>query len=129
VKVLLDTCALLWLAESPASLSAGARAAIASHADELFVSAISAFEIGLKHRKGRLNLGMEPEVWWRLATSHHGLTVVSVTDEIALASTALPPLHADPADRLIVATAAAIQAAVVTIDPLIRQYPNANVIW
>ncbi len=129
MKVLLDTCALLWLAESPVSLSAEARAAITSYPDELFVSAISAFEIGLKQRKGRLNLGMEPETWWRLAIAHHGLTVISISDEIALASTALPPLHADPCDRLIVATAAAIQSTIITSDPLIRQYPNTNITW
>jgi len=129
VKVLLDTCALLWLAESPANLSASARSTILHHSGELYVSAISAFEIGLKHRKGRLNLGMEPDNWWRLATAHHGLTVVSISDGIALASTALPPLHSDPSDRLIVATAAFIQAPIVTSDPLIRQYPNIHVIW
>ncbi len=129
MKLLLDTCALLWLAESPATLSATARAAVSAHPDELFVSAISALEIGIKHRKGRLDLGMDPVDWWRLATTHHGLTVVSVSDEIALTSTALPPLHADPSDRLIVATAAIIQASIVTIDPLIKQYPNTKIVW
>ena len=129
MKLLLDTCALLWLAEEPARLSVNARAAIVAHPDELFVSAISAFEIGLKQRKGKLSLGMEPDTWWRLAIVHHGLTVISVTDEIALASTALPPLHADPSDRIIVATAAAIQADILTADPLIKQYPNTSVIW
>ncbi|HTH49261.1 MAG TPA: type II toxin-antitoxin system VapC family toxin [Candidatus Limnocylindria bacterium] len=129
MKLLLDTCALLWLAENSASLSTAARQAIVSNPDELFVSAISAFEIGLKHRRGRLNLGLDPETWWQIATAHHGLAVVPISDEIALASTALPLLHADPCDRIIIATASCIGARMLTSDSLIMQYPNSDVIW
>jgi PIN domain nuclease of toxin-antitoxin system len=127
--LLLDTCALLWLAAEPSRLSPAARDAIAAQPAQLFVSAISAFEIGLKHRKGRLDLGMAPEAWWSRAVAHHGLRVLPVTDAIALASTALPTLHADPCDRIIVSTAELHGTRIVTSDPLIRQYPSAIVIW
>jgi PIN domain nuclease of toxin-antitoxin system len=126
---LLDTCAILWLAADSVRLSPAARQAISENRSELLVSAISAFEIGLKHRKGRLDLGMEPELWWDRATAHHGLHVVPVSDTIALGSTALPPLHADPCDRMIVATACEIAAGVVTSDPLIHQYPGVSIVW
>lgn len=129
MRLLLDTCGLLWLAADPARLSPAARQAISENRAELVVSAISAFEIGLKHRKGRLDLGMEPEIWWGRAVEHHGLSVIPVSDAIALASTALPPLHADPCDRLIVATARVCACAVVTSDPLIHQYPGLTTIW
>ena len=95
----------------------------------LFVSAISAFEVGVKHRKGKLDLKHPPEQWWKLATSHHGVTVLPVTDELALASTALPLIHHDPCDRLIVATAEDIAATILTPDHLIAQYPSAKVEW
>lgn len=129
LKLLLDTCAILWLAADPARLSPAARQAISVNAGELYASAISAFEIGIKHRKGRLDLGLEPEVWWARAVRHHGLHVLSITDEVALDSTALPPLHADPADRIIIATAVSQGASILTSDALIRQYPAAAVIW
>lgn len=127
--LLLDTCGLLWLAARPDALSVAARAAISTHAGDLYISAISAFEIGLKHRKGRLDLGLAPEEWWSRAIAHHGLRVLPITAEIALASTALPPHHADPCDRLILATAHTLGAPIVTADPLFRQYAGTPVIW
>ena len=129
MKLLLDTCAILWLAADAARLSDAARQAISANPSELFVSAVSAFEISLKHRKRRLDLGMEPDAWWFRAIAHHGLVVLPVTDEIALASTALPPLHADPCDRIIIATSAKHGAAIITSDTLISQYSSATVVW
>ena len=129
MKLLLDTCAILWLAADAARLSDAARQAISANPSELFVSAISAFEISLKHRKRKLDLGMEPDAWWFRAVAHHGLLVLPVTDEIALASTALPPLHADPCDRIIIATGAKHGAAIITSDTLISQYSSATVVW
>lgn len=129
MKLLLDTCAILWLARDVSRLSQSARMIIRERQDSLYVSAISAFEIGVKHRKGKLDLDMPPEDWWNLAVSHHGLQVLSVTDTVALASTALPALHADPCDRIIIATAEGISAAIITSDRLIAQYPSAKVVW
>lgn len=129
MRLLLDTCAILWLAVDPARLSSAARQAISENRSELLASAMSAFEIGLKHRKGRPDLGMEPEIWWNRAVVHHSLKVIPVSDAIALESTALPPLHADPCDRMIVAAAREITAAIVTSDALIRQYPGVAIVW
>lgn len=129
MKLLLDTCAVLWLAAEPGRLSAPARQAISDHPSALFVSAISAFEIALKHHKRRLDLGLEPVEWWARAVAHHGLRVLPVTDDIALASTALPPLHADPCDRIVIATAIQQDMQIVTVDALIRQYPLVTVVW
>ncbi|MFN0076198.1 MAG: type II toxin-antitoxin system VapC family toxin [Prosthecobacter sp.] len=129
VKLLLDTCAILWLARDPKRLGDAARQRVAARPESLYVSAISAFEIGVKHRKGKLDLDLSPEDWWKLAVQHHGLQVLPVTDTVALASTALPKLHADPCDRIIIATAAGMHADIVTSDYLIAQYPSASVVW
>jgi len=59
----------------------------------------------------------------------HGLQVLPVTDNIALASTALPSLHADPCDRIIIATAVATSARIITSDEIICMYPQADVLW
>ncbi len=56
MHVLLDTCALLWLVGDPARLTAKVRAVLESTETDAYVSAISAFEIAVKYRKGRLEL-------------------------------------------------------------------------
>ncbi len=120
--ILLDTCALLWLVLEPERLTARAKAIIANHPSELIVSAISAFEIAVKARKNRLQLECPTDEWWRTALDHHGIATIPVTDEIALASVALPPHHNDPADRIIIATAQLLCARIVTSDGLFDAY-------
>lgn len=129
MTLLLDTCALLWLVADDPKLSVKARQHIAANSESLFVSAISAFEIGVKYHRGKLSLCDEPENWWSRAVAHHGLRVVDASDSIALASTALPAIHADPCDRIIIATAREIGATILTSDPLIAKYSEANVAW
>lgn len=73
MKLLLDTCAILWLADVPEKLGANAASSIVSCRDELYVSSISAFEIGQKRRKGKLELGMPPEAWWEKVVSDKNL--------------------------------------------------------
>ncbi|MDP1591120.1 MAG: type II toxin-antitoxin system VapC family toxin [Prosthecobacter sp.] len=129
MKLLLDTCAVLWLADEPEKLGTSAQPAIQAHRDALYVSAISAFEIGVKYRKGKLTLGMTPEAWWQRVVRDKNLQVLPITDTVALASTALPGLHADPCDRIIIATAEGLDASIVTSDQHITHYPSATVVW
>jgi PIN domain nuclease of toxin-antitoxin system len=126
---LLDTCTLLWLASDQSMLSDPARKAIAAGAGRLFVSAISAFEIGVKHRKGKLVLPSAPGTWFPTALRLHGIRRVAITPRIALRATELPLLHNDPMDRMIVATAQVRKLAVITPDQHIRQYPELAVVW
>ncbi len=127
--LLLDTCTLLWLTTDPTRLSVRAKTSIAQSVGNLWVSAISAFEVGQKYRARRLLLAVEPEEWWPKALQNHGLQTVDVTGEIALASTRLPAIHRDPCDRLIIATAQIHNAAVVTSDPIFSQYPGITIVW
>lgn len=127
--ILLDTCALLWLVGDQARLSDAARGVLSENRGGLFISAISAFEIGIKHRKGKLELPRDPLPWFQAATGFHGLVEVSVDGRIAALSTQLPPLHADPCDRIIVATASLLGMTILTPDPLIREYPEAKTAW
>jgi PIN domain nuclease of toxin-antitoxin system len=129
VKLVLDTCAILWLAENSSKLSQAARTAIAANPSEVYVSAISAFEIALKQRKGKLKLVWESSEWWPWVLERRGLIVLPVTDQIAIDSANLPDLHADPCDRIILATAIANDAAIVTSDAKIAQYKLAPIIW
>lgn len=127
--ILLDTCALLWLVGDQGRLSARARDRLREHAGGLFVSAISAFEIGIKHRKGHLSLPLEPEPWFEEALDFHGLAEIPVSGSIAARSTMLPALHSDPCDRILVATAQLLGLLVLTPDALIRSYPDTVTDW
>ncbi len=127
--LLLDTCTLLWLVGDQGRLSQRARHLLAEHRGLLFVSAISAFEIGIKHRRGGLTLPMAPDEWFEAALGFHGLGEIPVGSRIAARSTQLPPLHADPADRIIVASAQAHGFTILTPDELIRAYPEVETAW
>ncbi len=127
--ILLDTCALLWIVSGSPRLSAAAKEQVSRHREALFVSAISAFEIGIKHAKRRLMLPMEPSQWYAEALDLHGLTELPLTGAIALRSAGLAPLHADPCDRIIVATAQVEGLVILTPDNLIGAYSDVQVVW
>jgi PIN domain nuclease of toxin-antitoxin system len=127
--VLLDTCTLLWLVADPSKLSDRSKEVLSKEDEPLFVSAITAFEIGLKHRKGRLSLPMKADVWYEQALSFHGVGEIQVSGRIAARSTMLPDLHSDPCDRIIVATAQLQDLTVLTPDDYIKAYPDTRVVW
>lgn len=119
--IILDTCALLWLAGDPSVLSAKNRARI----DEeplVAVSAISAFEIGLKWLARKLELPVPPGEWWDTVVAHHNLEVLPVDAQVAIRASQLPPIHRDPADRFIIATAQRFAAPVVSSDIRFEEY-------
>lgn len=126
--ILLDTCTLLWLA-SGGELPELVRELIGDSDVPAHVSAVSAWEIGVKHAKGRLGLPMAPERWWSTVITHHGLGEVPLEPEIAFRAAALPSIHADPADRILVATALHLDALLLTPDPLIHAYPEVKLAW
>jgi PIN domain nuclease of toxin-antitoxin system len=127
--ILLDTCALLWLAAGHERLSEKARDVIAANAEGLFVSAISAFEIAVKVRSGKLTLPLTPPVWFGEALEFHGIHELPVTSAIAMSSVELPLLHRDPCDRIIIASAKLNGMGILTCDRLIAQYDEAKVLW
>ena len=119
--ILLDTCGLLWLVAGNDRISAEVRARINGE-PIVSVSAISALEIALKVRSGKLRLPMPNLDWWERAISHHHLNVLDSDPAILIRSAELPPIHRDPADRIIVATALREMAPVVTSDARFSQY-------
>jgi PIN domain nuclease of toxin-antitoxin system len=119
--MILDTCALIWLATGDARLSDHAREQIAKSQD-VGVSAITAFEIGVKQAKGKLTLPSPPNVWFETALKLHGLSVCPIDHTIALRAAALPSIHADPCDRIIIATSQQLDRPIVTLDSKIGQY-------
>lgn len=119
--MILDTCALLWLAQGGGQLSAAALGRIAS-APAVYVSAISGFEVGIKHRNGKLRLPAQPADWFETVLQHHDIHPLPVDHQVALRSAQLPAVHSDPVDRIIVATAEQQGLPVVTADSVFVQY-------
>jgi len=119
--MILDTCALLWLARGEGKLSKAARRRIDAVA-VVYVSAITGFEVGIKHRQGKLELPAPPGEWLDAVVQHHGLAVFPLDLAICVRAAQLPPIHMDPCDRLIIATAQIHQLPVVTTDPVFREY-------
>ena len=119
--MILDTCALLWLAVDQAKLSTTALKAI-EESPILGVSAISAYEIGQKYKNGRLQLSLLPKVWFERAITQHNLTVIDLSAEICLRANELPDIHKDPFDRLIIATAISRGTPVITGDSVFAKY-------
>ena len=119
--MILDTCALLWLAQGEGQLSTPIRQRINAE-PVVYVSAITGFEIGIKHQKGKLELPARPSDWFETTLEHHDIQVLPLDLSICLRSTELPAIHADPCDRLIIATAEHHRMPVVTADPIFRQY-------
>ena len=119
--IILDTCGLLWLAGDGTALSAQTLARL----DEepiVAVSAISAFEISLKWLARKLELPIPVQEWWDGVVAHHQLEVLPVDANVAFRATELPPIHRDPADRFIIATAERYHAPVVTSDDRFTRY-------
>jgi len=129
--ILLDTCALLWLVHDPAKLSKTATKAVLAHGGALHVSSVSAWEIAIKVAAGKLDLpaGMTAETWFNQAVADCGLLEIRPDAAIFCRAVALPPIHRDPCDRLLIATAAAHRLTLVTADRLIPQYPGIKVAW
>lgn len=124
--LLLDTHVWIWALEGGAGrLSRNTLKAIggAATAGRLWASAISVWEIGTLLHKGRIALAIELDRWVAESRAPPGIHLQPVTAEIAMDSSALPgsPVG-DPADRIIVATARALRATLVTCDASLLAY-------
>jgi PIN domain nuclease of toxin-antitoxin system len=118
-SLLLDTHVLVWLMFGDSKLGKQAREAIyrACREERALVSAITPWEIGVLVSKKRIELYRDVMEWLRDALAIPGVTLAPLEPEIAVASTRLPwERHADPADRILVATARHLGATLVTAD-------------
>jgi PIN domain nuclease of toxin-antitoxin system len=119
--VILDTCALLWLVRGSEELPVRARKRI-DEEPAVYVSAITGFEIGVKVRKGKLKLPVRVADWFGSILEHHDIELLSLDLDTCIEATELPPIHADPCDRFIIAAARRRKLPVVTADPVFRDY-------
>ena len=116
VKVLLDTCAVIWATLSPSSLSPKVRNLIADPANEVLVSAASAWEISTKVRLGRLTGAEKLERDYLDVMDAAGYSLLAIDTESALRAGRLVADHRDPFDRMIAAQALALDIPVLSPD-------------
>ena len=125
--VLLDTCAVIWIGSNRLPQEVTARVDASAAVDEVYYSAISAWEIGLLGRSRRtgprLRFDPDPAAWFKTFRSAPGLREIPLSAEIALAAALLPSdVHADPADRFLIATALARNLPLLTSDRRLIDY-------
>lgn len=123
-SLLLDTCAVLWIADG-SELSSEARDLIKER--DIRISSISVWEIANLVRKNRVSLAMRPAAWFRETASRMGAELSDLGIDILAGSCALPgqPPN-DPADRIIIATARENDMTIMTRDRLILDYARAG---
>ncbi len=124
--VVLDTHVWIWLMEGVAGELGRHTVGLideASRRGRVLVSPISMWEAGMLESKGRVRFSMELRAWVRKALAAPGVHVANLTPEVALDAARLPaPVHGDPADRMLIATARLAGASLVTRDAAILEY-------
>jgi PIN domain nuclease of toxin-antitoxin system len=122
VKLLLDTHVFLWLQTEPERIR-DHLTLVEDRTTTLLLSAASSWEIAIKYGIGRLPLPEPPERYVPTRMRAIGAEALPIEHAHALAGAALPALHRDPFDRLLVAQAGATGATILTADPAVTQYP------
>jgi PIN domain nuclease of toxin-antitoxin system len=129
--IVLDTHAWIrWLhPELGQSLPPALRRWLEDSGESLAVSVISCLEVSQLVKKERLWLPVALPDWFGLALAGSAIEALPLSPDLAWASTQLPGIHADPADRIIIATAQRYGSCLVSRDENIQKYPNLRTVW
>ena len=128
MRLLLDTCTFLWFTQDRTSLSDIARDALTDMDNVVFMSAVTAWEISIKYRRGRLPLPLPPAQFLQDRRVRYGFKPLAVDENAAFHAATLPVIHKDPFDRMLVCQAMQESLTLVTPDPNIRKYA-VNTLW
>ena len=128
MKLLVDTCTFLWSNTDPVKLSPLARQLYLDPDNDLYLSAISAWEIAVKHMAGRLSLPEPAAQYVPSRRTANGIQTLELDEEAVLQLPKLPPIHGDPFDRMLICQAIVNGLAILTPDEWIMQYP-VRVLW
>ena len=117
MKILLDTCVVLWATMSPSALSKVARDIIADESNVILVSAASAWEIATKVRLGKLPGAEQLERDYLDVMEDAGYALLPIDTESALRAGRMTAAHRDPFDRMLAAQAIALDIPILSPDP------------
>ena len=130
MRVLLDTCAVVWVVSEPERLTERAASMLTAGDSEVLVSPISCAELACASARGRIELDRHWRAWFRHFVEWNEWTTVDIGLSIIEEAYSLPePFHRDPADRIIVATARQLDCPIVTADRKILNYPHVRSVW
>ncbi|MGB9440095.1 MAG: type II toxin-antitoxin system VapC family toxin [Desulfobacterales bacterium] len=130
--IVLDTHTWIWFISKPEVLSKRAKKAVSAAVKEksVLISSISAWEVALLVIKKRLTLSLDVTDWIAKSEGLPFIQFIEISNAIAIKSVNLPqPLHPDPADRIIIATALSAGVPLVTKDKKLLNYPHVKTIW
>jgi len=122
MKLLMDTHLLLWAARNAQRLSPKAQNIITDTANELLFSVVSLWEVVIKRGIGRADFQFDPRLL-RRGLLDNGYAELEVSSAHVLAVSALPPMHKDPFDRLLLAQAMTEGMTLLTADSVLARYP------
>jgi len=128
MRVLLDTCTFIWLCAEPSRLSASATQILSRRDVSPALSHVSLLEITLKWTAGKIILPDPPRQWIGEQADMWHMELLPITPDDIYCSSELPRLHADPFDRLLVATAIGRRLSLLTPDEWLKRYP-VSCIW
>ena len=128
MKVLLDTCAFLWITTDDAQLSESARQIFKNPNNEIFLSSVSVWEIIVKNGIGKLPLPSLADEFIASQRIKHEIDSLPLTEKAVFHLNKLPNHHKDPFDRMLICQAIEHDLTILTSDSLIVQYP-VNTVW
>ena len=128
LRLLLDTHALVWWLAGDPRLSPAARSAIEDEANEVLVSAASAWEVATKHRLGKLAGAGPLAVDFAREVEAQGFVALPISIEYGQVAGELAGEHGDPFDRMLVAQAREEKLALVSLDAVFDAY-GVTRIW
>jgi len=126
--IVLDTHAWLWWQGDPKKLSKRSRSAV-DEADRIGISPISCWELATLVRRERVGLTIDLADWIEQALRQDRVELIPITPAIAVKAGSLAIEHGDPADRILLATAMRMKAALVTKDRKLRGQSLVKTIW
>lgn len=129
VRLLLDTHALLWVLTEPTRMPDQLVERLSDPANELLVSAASAWECATKHRLGKLPGADAVLASFTEHLANLGATEVPISTADALLAGSLDWTHRDPFDRVLAAQSIRRSVALVSRDPIFSALPGVHVLW
>ena len=126
-RLLLDTCAAIWITENEELSDEAVQAMDEAYraGDSVFVSPITAWERALLSTTGRLRSPVQPLAWFERLVRDSQLAIAALSPSILVDAWFLPDrLHKDPADRILIATARALDLTLLTRDRPILEYAD-----